>query len=133
MGMLDIFKKKPAEPFPTQGAEAGGTAISGISQLEGPPGFKQPGMGAPGAPPAMPMFPQSQPIPASSPFERSPFSPSGEMMEVQRSASTQAVSADDLGKRIGHLEDKMEIMNEKLDLILRELRNIYEQGAARRI
>ncbi len=56
------------------------------------------------------------------------FSPT---VQPSQPAAAQAAS-DDTVRRINHLEDKMEIMNEKLDLILREIRNIYETGAGRR-
>jgi hypothetical protein len=65
-------------------------------------------------------------------FQREPFSPTAELREIQtfnpQSMGQQAVPSDDLGRRISHLEDKIGIVNEKLDLILRELRNLYDVG-----
>ena len=70
-------------------------------------------------------------------FPQGNFSPTSELREVQfQPAQAQAsspVPSDDFGRRLDHLQDKMEIMNEKLDMILREIRNIYETGAGRRV
>ena len=84
------------------------------------------------------MFPQSSPQGPMSGFSREQFSPSTELREIQvfnpqSMPSQQAMHSDDMGRRISHLEDKIEIVNEKLDLILRELRNLYEAGAGRRV
>jgi hypothetical protein len=145
MGLLDIFKKKAA---PSAGEMAAVPAMQAISSARGPPGMGMPGLSSPpgagtpsrppmpGAPSATPMFPQTQPLTPSAPFGPGKFSPIQELKEVQTVPSYPAQVAaptSDLGKKIGHLEDRMEIMNEKLDLILRELRNIYERGAGRRI
>lgn len=138
MGLLDFLKK------PGSGAESGGLPSSGPSQaVMGPPGVgSPPGMGSspfaslsnPQMPPARPMFPQTEQLSPSAPFGSAPFSRSSELQDVQMpQTQPSAVMGDDLGRKIGHLEDRMEIMNEKLDLIMRELRNIYEQGSVRRI
>lgn len=85
---------------------------------------------------AVPMFPQSQPSGPMPGFSREPFSPTAELREVQGFGPQQqspSVPSDDMGRKISHIEDKMEIINEKLDLILRELRHLYDSSAGRRL
>ncbi len=143
MGLFDFLKRAPtptaegmgmAAPMGLPGAQAPPTL--GIQGIGAPPGFGAPSQTPSflGGPQAMPMFPQNQPMP-SLPFSGQAFSPTAELREIQTSITPTQVAApsDDLGRKIGHLEDKMEIMNEKLDLILREIRNIYEREVGRRI
>jgi len=141
MGLFDLFRRKEQAEPPSMGGMAARTAITAISGA--PPGFEEyPGMRAstvptpPGTPPvpaAFPMFPQTQSMSPPS-LRGQGFSPSAELMEAQGNIpQSPTVQTDDLGRRISHLEDKMELMNEKLDLILRELRNIYESSVGRRI
>jgi hypothetical protein len=133
MGLLDFLKRKPGQDLGESTAVPAMDAISSAQMPMGPSGMGMQGNRPPGAPTmptATPMFPQTKQMSPSSAFQS--FSPTSELQEVQTSPSYQQApmpTSNDLDKRMNHIEDKIEIMNEKLDLIMRELRNLYERGS----
>lgn len=127
MSLLDDLKSKIFKG--PEGPPPGTPAVRPMAPPPfGPPDLSRgiPSVGVSPPPGISAPFPTPSAEPTLTPFspgaEISSFMPTQPQVQEFR---TEVASSKDIVRLVERLEDRVDLMNEKIDLILRELRNIY--------